>query len=187
MTQLASKAALMATIDQEWSTYRAAVDAVAPALREIPGPFGWSIKDVVANITGWELEVVAILQQQPPHEAMGLDPATYEAGDTDVINGVIYAHSRHRPFVEILALADATHEEFRALIDRLTWEQLRRPLMEGQEPPPDETRVLVLDWITVATYEHYRDHMRDISVIAGTAAAEASGQINYPGSRKDER
>jgi hypothetical protein len=174
MTEITSKAALMAGIDQEWSTYRAAVEAVDPDLRDLPGPFGWSIKDVVANITGWELEVVAILQGQPPHEAMGLDAATYEAGDTDVINGVIYAHNRRRSVADVIARADATHDEFRSLIDRLSWEELRRPQFGDQEPPSNEDRLLVLDWVTAAIFDHYRDHMRDISVIAGTVAAQAA-------------
>lgn len=179
MTQPTSKAALLADIDQEWSTYRAAVDAVEPALREIPGPFGWSIKDVVANITGWELEVVALLRSEAPNVAMGLDAATYEAGDTDVINAVIYANHQRRPAAEMLGLADATHAELRGLVDRLTWDQLRRPLMEGQEPPPNEDRVLVLDWVIAATYGHYRDHSRDISVIAGEAA-QGGARLNGP-------
>ena len=174
ITEITSKGALMAAIDQEWSTYRAAVDAVEPALRGRPGPFGWSIKDVAANITGWELEVVALLKEQPPHEAMGLDAATYEAGDTDVINGVIYANNRRLSAADVLARADATHAEFRSLIDRLSWEELSRSFLGAAEPPPNEDRLLVLDWVTAATFDHYRDHMRDISVIAGTVAAQAA-------------
>lgn len=178
MTKPTSKAALMATIDQEWATLRAAIDAADPALHEIPGPFGWSIKDVVANITGWELEVLAMLKHQPPHEAMGLDLETYEAGETDAINAVLHDLQENCPASEILTRADAVHAEFRGLIDAETWETLQRPFQDEQSLPPNEHRVLLLDWITEATYEHYRDHMRDISVIAGTAAGrEATGGI----------
>ncbi len=170
MTKPTTKAALMATIDQEWATLRAAIDAADPALHEIPGPFGWSIKDVVANITGWELEVVAMLKHQPPHKVMGLDRETYEAGETDAINAVLHDLHEQQPASEILAQADAVHAEFRDLIEALSWETLRQPFHDEQSLPPNEHRVLLLDWVTEATYEHYRDHMRDISVIAGTAA-----------------
>ncbi len=176
MTKPTSKAALMATIDQEWATLRAAIDAADPSLHEIPGPFGWSIKDVVANITGWELEVVAMLKGQPPHEVMGIDQATYEEGVTDIINAVLHDLHQDQSASEVLARADAVHAEFRDLIDAQPWEAMLRPFQDEDTLPPDEHRVLLLDWVTEATYEHYRVHMRDISVIAGTAAGrEATG------------
>lgn len=181
MTKPTSRAALMAIIDQEWATLRAAIDAADPGLHEIPGPFGWSIKDVVANITGWELEVLAMLKHQSPHEVMGLDRETYETGETDAINAVLHDLHQDRPASEILHRADDVHAEFRSLIEAQPWETLCQPAQDEASVPANEHRVLLLDWVTEATYEHYRDHMRDISVIAGTAAGrEATGAGTAP-------
>ena len=167
---LTSAGDVVRAVASGWEEYVAAVEAVPAADRDIPGPFGWSIKDVAANIMGWERELIAVLGGEPPQLAMGLDAGTYAAGETDVINAIMQARYRTASFAAVWEQALTTHAQLVAAISALDPDALVRPVADAGEIPANEDRVTVLDWIAAGTYEHYADHARDLMVIAQHAA-----------------
>lgn len=177
MSYLSSKSALMQAIDNAWSAYAGRLDEIDPSLVEIPGPFGWSIKDVVANVAAWERGLIALIQGQPRFPAMAVEAAAELGEDIDAINELIYERARHRPYAEIRAEAEAIHAALRALLDRMPWEDFSTPVSSFQPRAMPNSAEPLLVYVAGDTYEHYEEHLPDLNAIVATAE-RAGGTAN---------
>ena len=143
MTEPISKKQLLAEMQSEQAAWLALLDEIGEenmTQPEVAG--GWSIKDIVAHLTGWRKRTVLrcraaldpTLDMIPPWPAeLGeLD----ENDDVDGINAWIYQTNRDRPLADVL---NDSHEVFQQLVNAvnaLSDEQLndpqRFPWLEGE-------------------------------------------------------
>ena len=120
------KSELLNWLQEEYQKWEAFLDQIGPTRMDQPGVNGdWSMKDIVAHLTGWNRSLVARLQaaqrsesEPPPHW-----PAHLQTEDE--INAWIYESNRERSVREVL---DETHQVFQELF----------AVMEGL---PDEVRI----------------------------------------------
>lgn len=93
------------------------VAEAGPARMELPGAAGdWTLKDVIAHLTGWRWWSVARLEAAVRHEVpvppWGGDLDEDDDDDTERINQQIYAANRDRPVAAVL-------RDSRETLDRL--------------------------------------------------------------------
>lgn len=108
------KSELLNELQEEYQKWKALLDQIGPARMDLPGVTGhWSIKDIVAHLTGWRRRTVARLQaaqrgepEPPPHW-----PANLQTDDE--INAWIYEANHERSVGEVL---DESHQVFQQLL-----------------------------------------------------------------------
>jgi len=101
----------------EQAAWEALLDEIGEAHMtqpEVAG--GWSIKDIVAHLTGWRRRSVRRFQALLKHEPDFSPPWPPELREDDEINAWIYEANRNRPLAD--ALSDA-REVFLQLVDTL--------------------------------------------------------------------
>ncbi len=175
MAHPGSKEELLAWIDRDWRAYTAWLDAIDPARVEVAGPFGWSVKDVVANIAAWERGAGALLRRQSRYAAMGITDLAAGAS-VDQINAVLFEQTRHQTFTRTWAEAETAHAELRTLLDRVSWDHLTMPVSRYHPAMTVTNDSTVLAYVAGDTYEHYAEHRPDIdAIVAAVVAAEEEG------------
>ena len=135
-----SKKQLLAEMQSEQAAWLALLDEIGEenmTQPEVAG--GWSIKDIVAHITGWRRRTVlrfrAVLD---PTVDMTPDyPAELDEDDeVDEINAWIYKANRDRPLADVLNDSREVFQQLVAEVDALSDEQLndpqRFPWLEGE-------------------------------------------------------
>jgi len=97
---------------------------------------GWSIKDIVAHLTGWRRRTVGRFQAALRHEP---PPAPYwpaHLQTDDEINAWIYAANRDRPLADVLRDSRAVFDQLAEALDAFPEADLadpaRFPWMEGE-------------------------------------------------------
>lgn len=91
---------------------------------------GWSIKDIVAHITGWRRRTVNRFRAalDPSADLLTLWPAELQEDDQlDEINDWIYKANRDRPLAAVLNDSDEIFQQLVASIAALSDEQLNDP------------------------------------------------------------
>ena len=110
-----SKPQLLAELQQENAYWQALLDEIGEANMtqpEVAG--GWSIKDIVAHLTGWRRRSVRRFQALLNHEPDFSPPWPPELGEDDEINAWIYEANRDRPLADVLS---DSREVFQQLVD----------------------------------------------------------------------
>jgi hypothetical protein len=131
-----NKAELMRGLQEEYQTWQALLDQIGPARMDQPGVAGpWSIKDIVAHLTGWRRRTVDRLQAAQRGQPEPPPPWPAHLQTDDEINAWIY---QSRQGHSLRAVLDESHQLFQQLlaaIDGLPQETLadesRFPWMEG--------------------------------------------------------
>jgi len=133
---------LIAEMHSEHAGLLALLDEIGEANMTQPDVAGgWSIKDIVAHLTGWRRRTVLrfraaldpMVDMTPPWppELNGDD-----ADDVDAINDWIYRTNRDRPLADVLNDSREVFQQLVASIDALSDEQLndpqRFPWLEGE-------------------------------------------------------
>lgn len=138
-----SKKQLLAEMQSEHAAWLALLDEIGEenmTQPEVAG--GWSIKDIVAHITGWRRRTVLrfqaaldpTIEMVPPWPAElgGLD----ENDDVDDINAWIYKTSQDLPLADVLNESREVFQQLVVAASALSEEQLndprRFPWLEGQ-------------------------------------------------------
>ncbi len=133
--------AILRDIAESWLELRKALVALSEHELVEPNTVGtWSFKDLMAHITAWErllIERIRALEE-------GRDTNEIEEAelDVDAFNAEVVRRQAEKPIDEVRAEFDATHAE----------------LMELLETTPMLTR----DLVAGDTYEHYREHLKDV-------------------------
>ncbi len=108
------KAELLDGLQEEYRQWEALLDQIGPARMDQPGVAGpWSIKDIVAHLTGWRRRTVARLQAAQRGEPEPLPPWPAHLQTDDEINAWIYESNRERSVREVL---DDSHQVFQELV-----------------------------------------------------------------------
>jgi hypothetical protein len=134
-----SKAELLSGLREEYQKWQALLDQIGPGRMEQSGVAGsWSIKDIVAHLTGWRRRTVARLQAVQRGEPEPPPPWPPHLQTDDEINAWIYESNHDRSLREVL---DESHQVFQQLMtafEDLPEDALvdvrRFPWLEGQLP-----------------------------------------------------
>ncbi len=141
-----NKSELMNGLQEEYRQWLALLAEIDPARMEEPGVTGhWSIKDIVAHLTGWRRRTVARLQLAQRGEADLPLPWPWPAhlkGDAQEveINAWIYEANRGRSVREVLDDSEEIFQQMRAAIADIPEERLAEALSrfaEPGDPPPN--------------------------------------------------
>ena len=136
---------------------RAALEAVLSGLDEAalaaPGPEGWSVKDHLAHLAAWQRKVMANMDGQLSHVALGVPEAVYKGGDWVQINEYVRAPDKDKPVAEVLA-------EFRHVYAAIN--QRIAALPEAQLFGSDES---LRNNIAGNTYDHDEEHLPWIQAV----------------------
>ena len=125
-----SKTQLLAELNQENADWQALLDDIGEANMtqpEVAG--GWSIKDIVAHITGWRRRTVRRLQAILNHEPDFTPPWPSELQEVDEINAWIYASNRDRPLADVLSDSREVFQQLVHAIDAFSDDVLQHPLL----------------------------------------------------------
>jgi hypothetical protein len=114
------KSELLNRLQGEYRQWEALLDQIGEARMDQGGVNGdWSMKDIVAHLTGWQHRVVANLQaaQRGEPEPSPPWPAHLEAEDD--INAWIYESNHGRSVREVLDEAQHVYQQLLAVIEAL--------------------------------------------------------------------
>ncbi|MCB0214619.1 MAG: ClbS/DfsB family four-helix bundle protein [Anaerolineae bacterium] len=128
-----NKTNLLNELQAEYQNWQALLDQIGPARMDWPGVAGdWSIKDVIAHITGWRRRTVGRLQALQQGQPEPPPPWPTDLQTDDEINGWIYQSRRdysvsqvldesHQVFQQLLAAIDSLPAAVLAQAHRLPW------------------------------------------------------------------
>ena len=117
MGTIISKTQFLAVLNNENAYWLALLDDIGEANMtqpEVAG--GWSIKDIVAHLTGWRRRTVRRIQATRNHEPDFTPPWPSELQDDDDINAWMYESNRDRPLADVLS---DSREVFQQLLDAI--------------------------------------------------------------------
>src|SRR5690348_9692378 len=118
-----------------WEALLAEIGEAHMTQPEVAG--GWSIKDIVAHLTGWRRRTVRRFQALLHHDPDFSPPWPPELQEDDEINAWIYEANRERPLADVLS---ESREVFQQLVETLAafseeeLQGLRRTLGLEEEP-----------------------------------------------------
>jgi len=108
------KSELLNWLQEEYQQWEAFLDQIGPARMDQSGVTGhWSIKDIVAHLTGWQPRLIARLQAAQRSEPEPPLPWPAHLQTDDEINAWIYAANQGRSVREVL---DESHQVFQQLL-----------------------------------------------------------------------
>ena len=131
------KAELLSGLEDEYQTWLALLDEIGPQRMDRPGVAGdWSIKDVVAHLTGWRRRTVGRLQAVARGEPEPPLPWPAALKTDDEINDWIYRSSQDLSVREVLHQSDAVFRQMVAALEAIPEATLANgsqfPWMDGQ-------------------------------------------------------
>lgn len=143
--------------EQQWQTLLA---EIGPERMEQPGVNGnWSMKDIVAHLTGWNQRLIDRLQAAQRGEAEPPPAWPVNLQSDDEINAWIYDHYQRRSLREVLDEAQQSYQRLNAVVEAL----------------PDDVRVEIVEpafhlvwvgdqrYVTDEFYHHFQDdHEADV-------------------------
>src|SRR3954454_24668701 len=97
------KAELLHWLQDEYRQWEALLDQIGPARMDQPGVNGqWSIKDLIAHLTGWQPRLISRIQAAQRHEPEPPPPWPAHLQADDEINAWIYQANHARSVREVL-------------------------------------------------------------------------------------
>ena len=142
---------------QQWEAFLGQID---PARMDQPGVHGdWSMKDIIAHLTGWNRWLVIHLQAAQRGEPEPPSPWPAHLEGEDEINAWIYADNRERPLHEVLDEMQQVHQQLLAVVASLPAD------VRIEQVEPQFHRVWVDDkrFLADAFFEHFHfDHEQDV-------------------------
>jgi hypothetical protein len=135
-----SKQQLLAEMQSEQAAWLALLDEIGEENMTQPeAASGWSIKDIVAHITGWRRRTLLRFRAalDPTVDITPYWPAELdEDNEVDEINAWIYKANRDRPLSDVLNESREIFQQLVAAVSALSDEQLndpqRFPWLEGE-------------------------------------------------------
>jgi len=123
-----SKSQLLAELNNEnasWEALLADIGEANMTQPEVAG--GWSIKDIVAHLTGWRRRTVRRFQATLNHEPNFPPLWPSELQDDDEINAWMYESNRDRPLADVLSDSREVFQQLVNAIDAFSDDELQDP------------------------------------------------------------
>ena len=114
---------------------------------------GWSIRDHLAHLSAWSGKALAIIQDRPAYQGLGLISPPSDPRDYDSINALLHARDLSLSLDEVVARWGERDGEVLAALMLASDRDLRRPTLPGEPDGPS-----VLAAVANNTYEHYIEH-----------------------------
>jgi Mycothiol maleylpyruvate isomerase N-terminal domain len=162
------KADLTERTNCAWATLEGTLAGWGKDALTTPGD-GWSVKDHVAHIEGWERYLLAILERRSPSTALGIDLATYRSTKDDPINELIREPTREQPLPQVLADLRRTHERLLAVVAALPEGDLERLATHFQPEELADDTDAIAGWIVHICDEHPRERVDWILRLTGNS------------------
>jgi len=122
------KSELLNWLREEYQQWEAFLDQIGEERMDQGGVAGdWSIKDIVAHLTGWQPRLTARLQAAQRSEGEPPPPWPAHLQTDDEINAWIYEANRGRSVQEILDESRQVFQQFLAVIEGLPDDILIEP------------------------------------------------------------
>jgi len=122
------KSELLNWLQEEYQQWEAFLNQIDPARMDQPGVNGdWSIKDIVAHLTGWQPRLIAHLQAAQRNEPEPLPPWPVHLQTEDEINAWIYESNHGRSVGEVLEESHHVFQQLLAVIEGLPDDILIEP------------------------------------------------------------
>ena len=123
-----SKAQLLTDLQNEQTQWEALLTDIGEAHMTQPDVAGgWSIKDIVAHLTGWRMRTVARFQAALRHEPTPPPAWPAQLQDDDEINAWIYAANRDRSLADVLAESRTVYQQLADALDAFPEADLQDP------------------------------------------------------------
>jgi len=117
-------------------------------------PLGdWSVRDHLAHLAAWTGKALALLNNRPAHEGLGLLSPPADPRDYDAINALLQARDESLTLEEIIVRWGSRDGEILATLMLASDRDLRRPTPAGE---PDGSTILAA--VANNTYEHSIEH-----------------------------
>lgn len=111
------KAELLNWLQEEYQRWELLLDQIGPERMDQPGVNGdWSMKDIVAHLTGWNRWLAVRLQAAQRSEPEPSPPWPAHLQTEDEINAWIYDSNRSRSVREVLDVAHGVLRQILAVI-----------------------------------------------------------------------
>jgi hypothetical protein len=117
MANASSKAQLISEMRAEQDGFEALLRDIGEEHMTQPAVADWSVKDIVAHLTGWRKRTVARLQAAAHGQEAPAPPWPAHLEDDDEINAWIYAANRDLPPDEVLRDSRDTFDRLMAALD----------------------------------------------------------------------
>lgn len=132
-----TKTEILNQLHAENEAWEALLAQIGVGRMDQPGVAGyWSIKDIVAHLTGWRRRSVARLQAAQRGEPDPPPPWPMQLKEDDEINAWLYERDRDRSVAEVLADSHRAFEQLFAAIAAFPETELqdphRFPWMQGE-------------------------------------------------------
>ncbi len=165
-----SKTELLATIEQAWAEFNAALDHLPPARFAVRDAQGWTTVDHLVHLAAWERSVLALLEGQPRHAGLGIDEALWNAHDVDAINAAVQQRSRAMRPDEARGELEAAHSALVAALAERPESDLALPPYRFLPGAADDGDTRTLALVTLQnTVDHYAEHLGWIRELTGSA------------------
>ena len=154
-----TKADLIEGINRAWSNLEEAIAGSDEEALTTPGGDGWSVKNHLAHIEGWERYLLALLERRSPSAAIGIDLATYRSTEDDALNELLIEPSKAQPLSQVMADLRRTHEQLLAAVAALPEGDLERLAADYHPDELADDPDSIAVWIAHICDEHLRDHV----------------------------
>lgn len=127
MSELDTRAELLATIEEMRSSLNESIDAVDESGALEPGTFAmWSFKDLLAHLTAWrEYTAIRLEAAKADIDPVAPWPDDVAAGnDVDEINLWLFERDRDKPFDQVVRESNASFDRLERAIANLSEEEL---------------------------------------------------------------
>ena len=115
-----NKIELLDWLQEEYRRWELLLDEIGPTRMDQPGVNGdWSMKDIVAHLTGWNRWLVVRLEGAGRGEPEPPPPWPAQIQAEDEINACIYESNRGRSVREVLDETYQVHRQLLAVIEAL--------------------------------------------------------------------
>ena len=115
-----NKSELLHWLQDEYQQWETLLDQIGPAQMDQPGVNGdWSMKDIVAHLTGWNRRLIANIQAAQRGEGEPPPPWPAHLQTDDDINAWIYEANHGRLAREVLDEAQHVFQQLLAVVDGL--------------------------------------------------------------------
>lgn len=151
------KSELLNWLHDEYQEWEGLLDQIGPVRMDQPGVNGgWSMKDIVAHLAGWQRRLNAHLEAAHRGEPEPPPPWPAHLQTEDDINSWIYESNHWRPLREVLDESHQVFQQLLAIIERLP-ENVR---IEQQQ---HEGRIYHLLWLGDERFPagEFFDHFHD--------------------------
>ena len=117
-----TKSELLQWLQEEYQQWEAFLEEIGPARMDQPGVTGeWSVKDIVAHLTGWNRWLVARIPAAERDEPEPPTPWSASLQTEDEINAWMYETNRGRSVHQVLEESHRVFQELLAVIEGLRY------------------------------------------------------------------